>query len=203
MSNKDPLLERLMFPYGVKPGTPHLDPFGNPRTNPLDPVGVATPEEAARQKAQYQNPVPILFPRHMAAPEGAETVDINRLALFAAAELNTTLLEFTCPEGATTVFYGYAVFTDAVAASNVLFTPTVDGKRIMAYHGDPLDNFKINLSITGDLSNVAMKACQVFLQPKQTLRWVCSNFGPQASLGVRMAGYLDFGQRLTSSKIGG
>lgn len=187
----------------VGPAGPKLDPFGDTRTNPLDPVITADPCEAAAQKAQYDNPVPILFPRYLAAPEGAETVDIRRIAVLNPGE-SFTLFTFTCLPGTTTMFYGYALYTDALNNADVQWVPTVDNRRILAYHGDPADNYKINLALGVDLTEAALIPCQVIMQPGQVLAWqVINTGGAQVSMGVRMKGYLDVGQRLTSSKIGG
>lgn len=192
------------FVQGVAaPGTPKRDPFGDNRRNPFDAVLAATPEEAAADKGRYSNPTPILLPRYTTAPEGAETVDIRRIAVLDPGE-SFTLYEFTCQPGTTTVFFGYALYTDALDNADILWLPTLDSRRILAYHGDPADNYKINLALGIDLSQANLIPCQVFMQPGQILRWQVTNNGSaQASMGVRMSGYLDVGQQLTSSKIGG
>ena len=188
---------------GVKPATPKLDPFGNPRTNPFDAVVPATPDEAAANKAQYDNPTPILLPRYTTAPEGAETVDIRRIAVLNPGEV-FDLFTFTCLPGTTTVLFGYALYTDVLSNTDLQWLPTIDSRRILAYHGDPADSYKINLALGIDLSQAALIPCQVIMQPGQVLKWQVSNLGPsQVSMGVRMTGYLDVGQRLTASKIGG
>lgn len=203
MDSKRGLTDNLMWPLG-KPGTPQTDTFGNSRLSPFDAVVPVSRSEADAQKTQFDNPVPVLFPRHMAAPEGAETLDMRRLAVMNAGEVNYTLFSFTCPEGATTMLYSYAIFTDAINAADILFLPLLDGQRILGYHGDPADNFKINLAVGADLAQQSLIPCQIFMQPKQKLTWVLSNSGAQpASMGVRMVGYIDFGQRLTASKLGG
>lgn len=205
MDKKKPpgLIEQLMWPLGQKPGTPKLDSFGNPRTNPFDAVIPMDRAQAHSQKERYDNPTVTVPARHLAAPEGAETVDIRRLSLTIPGD-NFNIIEFTCPQGATTVFYKYVLFTDAVVASTILFEPTLDNKRILAYHGDPQNNYVINLAVGIDLADQSSIPCQIFMYPGQVLRWrVENNATNPLSMGVRMIGYLDYGQRLTSSKLGG
>lgn len=180
-----------------------MDSRGNVPSSPFNSVVTSTPQEAADQKGQYDNPIPVLFPRYLAAPEGAETVDMRRIAVLNPGE-TFSLFSFTCPPGCTTVLYNYALFTDALNNADVSWLPTLDGRRILAYHGDPADNFKINLAVAVDLGAAALIPCQVFMQPNQVLSWQVTNTGlAQISMGVRMNGYLDVGQRLTASKIGG
>lgn len=185
------------------PAGAQADPFGNARTNPFDVVMSSTLEEAQNKKELYDNPIPVVFPRYLAAPEGAETVDIRRIAVLNPGE-SFQLFTFQCLPGSTAIFYNYALFTDALDNASILWLPTVDGRRILAYHGDPADNYKINLSVGIDMSQAALIPCQVIMQPGQILSWTVTNSGAaQVSMGVRMVGYLDVGQRLTSSKVGG
>jgi hypothetical protein len=197
------LYEQLFFSNTPAPAGAKADPFGNAVTNPFNPVVTSCPDEADARKSAYDNPVPVIFPRYLAAPEGAETVDIRRIAVLNPGE-SIKLFDFTCLPGSTAIFYNYALFTDALNNADVLWNPAVDGRRILAYHGDPADNYKINLSVGVDMSQAALIPCQVIMQPGQVLSWQITNFSAvQVSMGVRMVGYLDVGQRLTSSKIGG
>lgn len=179
------------------------DASGNPVGNPFSSVVSADPATANSLANRYANPVPVLFPRYLAAPEGAETVDIRRIAVLNAGE-SISLYSFTCLPGTTTVFFNYALFTDALNNADLLWLPTVDKRRILAYHGDPADSYKINLAVGIDLSQAALIPCQVIMQPGQILNWqITNNSANQISMGVRMVGYMDVGQQLTSGKIGG
>lgn len=202
-NDKRSLFEHFILGNRPSPAGAQADPYGNARTNPFDAVFPSTAEEAAQKKLQYDNPVPVVFPRYLAAPEGAETVDIRRIAVLNPGE-SYQLMTFQCLPGSTAIFYNYALFTDALDNANILWLPTVDGRRILAYHGDPVDNYKINLAVGIDMSQAALIPCQVIMQPGQILSWQVTNTGgTQVSMGVRMVGYLDVGQRLTSSKVGG
>lgn len=202
MANNDrPLWETFL--RGAPVGSAKLDPLGNTRTNVFDSIVTSTAEEAKAIKQAYDNPVPVLLPRYTTAPEGAETLDMRRIAVLTAGEV-FDLWSFTCPPGTTVVIYGYAMYTDAIANTDLQWLPTLDGRRILAYHGDPADNFKMNLALGIDMSQAALIPCQVFMQPGQVLSWRVSNLSTsQVSMGVRMTGYLDIGQRLTASKVGG
>lgn len=204
MNNKRSLFNPLQQGQAPYSGTPKRDPFGDNRTNIFDAVITADGTDSAATKTRYDNPVPVLFPRTRSAPEGAETVDIRRIAVLAPLE-SITLFSFTCNPGTTSVFFGYALFTDALSNGDVLWLPTIDNRRILAYHGDPATGYTINLAIGIDLSEAASIPCQIFMQPGQVLRWQITNQSVtnQVSMGVRMTGYLDVGQQLTSSKIGG
>ncbi len=199
-NNERPLWDQ--FIQGAQ-GSAKLDPFGNPRNNVFDPVVTSSPCEADKIKKAYDNPVPVLLPRYTTAPEGAETFDGRRIAVLNPLEV-LDLWTFTCPPGTTVVLFGYAMYTDAIANTDLQWLPTLDGRRILAYHGDPADNFKLNLAVGIDMSQAALIPCQVFMAPGQVLKWTVSNLSAaQVSMGVRMSGYLDIGQRLTSSKVGG
>lgn len=203
MEKKPGLVETLMWPLGQKAGSAQLDAYGNPITNPFQPVLPASRSVVDELKQKYNNPLVTVPARHLAAPEGAETVDPRRLSLTVPGD-DFILWQFQCPNGATTVFYRYVLFTDAVNAANIEFVPTIDGNRILAYHGDPNNQYKMNLSIGIDLAEESSIPCQIFMQPGQILAWRVINNAPNpVSMGVRMMGYIDFGQRLTSSKIGG
>jgi len=201
---KPGLIEQIMWPNGRPIGAgAKLDAFGDPIVSPFQPVTPASREETTLLKQKYDNPTIVAPARHLGAPEGAETVDPRKLDLTVPGD-DYILWSFQCPAGATTVFYRYVLFTDAVDASTIEFIPTIDGRRILGRHGDPTDNLKLNLAVGIDLAEESSIPCQVFMQPGQIVRWRVINNAPNpVSMGVRMIGYLDYGQRLTSSKLGG
>ena len=145
----------------------------------------------------------IQFPRHLFVPEGAESVDI-RAAFSVTAGTSLDILKFVAPPGARTYFLGYAIFNDALLFANVNFIPTVNGSRILKYHGDPQNNFKIALASTIDLGNNALSPIQLALNPGEILNWrVINNEAVDVVMGVRMVGYVDSSNTRTNLRFGG
>jgi hypothetical protein len=143
------------------------------------------------------------FPRHLYVPEGAESVDISR-AFSVSAASSLDILRFVAPQGAKTYFLGYAIFCDALLFSSVDYVPTVNGSRILKYHGDPQSNFKIALGNTVDLGNNAMRSCQLALNPGEILNWrVTNNDVVDIVMAVRMVGYVDSSNTRTNQRFGG
>jgi len=187
------------------PGTPHLSPFGDARGNPLDAVLPTTKDVVDKVMNAYENPVPVLFPRTQAAPEGARTLDYVRYLTVASGATPVDLYQFTCKDGMTTVIFGYGLYTNAAIGADIEWYPTVDGKRVLQFHGVP------NASGLGRLvypvGNVEQLAhlvqCQIILEPKQVFKWQVRNTsGAPVIMAARTIGYVDASQRLTSTKFG-
>ncbi len=149
-------------------------------------------------------PVRVEFPSHLYIPEGAQNIDLRRLATIPAATVNDVIMRFKCPAGAITRFIGYAIFNDGALASDFSFLPNVDGARVFPYHGDPLDNYRISLGLAPDFGSNSVIPCQLALMPEQEIVWYVSNASAVAvDMGVRMIGYFDSTQRLTTPSFGG
>lgn len=145
----------------------------------------------------------VQLPRHLFVPEGAESVDI-RAAFSVTAGTSLDILRFVAPPGARTYFLGYAIFNDALLFANVNFIPTVNGSRILKYHGDPQSNFKIALASTVDLGNNALSPIQLALNPGEILNWrVINNEAVDVVMAVRMVGYVDSSNTRTNLRFGG
>lgn len=208
MKNKRPLFGRESSgtnQVGVSNalGTPKRDTFGNSRPHFLDAVVPATPQETFDQEFAYEQPVPVLLPRHYWAPEGASTINFQKTISVPNAPGFVPLFNFTCPSGSTTVFSQYALFTTAASLTPIVWQPVVNGSRVFAYHGDPTANFQLNAPTGPDLSDISLVSCQLLLETNETISWTVKNTsGAAVQMGVRMVGYIDMGQRLTSSKFG-
>jgi hypothetical protein len=145
----------------------------------------------------------VQLPRHLFVPEGAESVDIRR-AFSVTAGTSIDILRFVAPPGARTYFLGYAIFNDALTFANVDFIPTVNGSRILKYHGDPQSNFKIALASTVDLGNNALSPIQLALNPGEVLNWrAVNNETVDVVMAVRMVGYIDSTNTRTNLRFGG
>jgi len=139
---------------------------------------------------RMMNPFKVSFPTNYYNPVGADSFDIRALDVFAANETKV-LFEYKAKEGQTIKFIKYGVFTNTVAADNFELIPTIDGKRILNYHGDPTLDFAINLSIGPDLTENCMIPCDFDLKTDQTLRIVCKNKqAVSTEIGARFRGYL-------------
>ena len=115
------------------------------------------------------------LPRHLFIPEGAASIDFRRLATIGAASVKQLLMRFTAPPGSVTRFISYGIFNDGLSAADYEFLPLVDGARVFPYHGDPMDNYKISLGLSPDLSNAALIPCQLTLIPNQVLELYLKN----------------------------
>jgi hypothetical protein len=192
------------------PGTPQLDPFGNARGNPLDPVIPGTLRDQRRIRDSYENPVPVLLPRTSVAPEGARTICFITGAVVGPGA-TSDLLNFVCKPGATTVFYSYStILQDFTPAPQALWIPTVDGRRVLQYHGAPgpgQDGSPCNIVAPIEILTPGFcgpaATCQIILEPGQVFRWQGQNLtGAPLFIAIRMEGYVDMSQRLTASKFG-
>lgn len=143
------------------------------------------------------------FPNHLFVPSSAQSVNILRLANVPSGT-TTDLIVFTAIKGTKTKFIGYAVFCDALMFSLINFVPTVNGKRIFPFHGDPQLNYKIGLGLGPDFSNNNLVPCQLDMQPGDVLRWTFTNNDTvDVAAGVRMIGYVDSTTLNTIGRVGG
>lgn len=207
MSDKDKRPHRLTSPLfgarsGMTPAGARLGPYGNPSDDLLRPV-IPADKKIIDQIQQQQLEIIAQPPRHIEAPLGAETLDIRRALVLTPATIDQELVSFTCPEGANVFITDYAVYTDAASASLIDFRPVRNGQRVLAYHGDPNDNYRINLSIADNLADYALIKCQIVLTPGQTITWLATNLDiVNYTFAVRMKGYFDF-SRSSTAKMGG
>jgi hypothetical protein len=208
VNNRYPLFGRNSKGTSQPVGTPKLDNFGNPKSSLFAPVTPISPEMAEEIKNTYEFPIPVILPRQSHAPEGARTVDLRRLVTVANGG-TSQVVNMSCLPSATLVFLKYALVLPSGGFPNVTWSPTVDGKRVLQYHGDqgvsggaqPMTT--LNISTGNDFSAVSLVDCQLLLQPGQNMSWnVTNNSGAPIQMGVRLVGYLDLSQQLLSSKFG-
>lgn len=148
--------------------------------------------------------VQVDFPRHLFIPEGAQSIDITRVCLALPGTINEELMSFTAPDGGITNFIAYGVFTDAEFAQFVEFSPRVSDLRVFPFHGDPNNNFRINIGTGPDLSNNSLKSAHIVIQPRQTFRWLVTNTDTLTrTMGVRMTGYFLSSQTIETTRFGG
>jgi len=175
--------------------------------NPLafaDAVSASGKEDQEKRlEMSGKMPTAVSLPDHLFIPRTGQSVDIRRLANVLPAT-STELIVFTAPPGQKTKFIGYGVFSDALLFNLVNFIPTVNGKRIFPFHGDPQVNYKIALGVAPDLSNNAMINCQLDMNPGEVLKWTFFNNDVVAvAAGVRMVGYVDVTVTRTAGRFGG
>lgn len=179
--------------------------FGNQK--PFQAVGTINPDQLRKEHQQIDNRMaqPVRLPPHLFIPEGAEALDLRRVADIAAGTVNPfKFMEFECPQGATCHFISYAIYSDGGLANLQEFIPRVDERRVFPYQGDPQDNFKINLGLAPDLSNNALIQCQLTLNPGEKLQWYLVNAnGVDIAMGVRMFGYIDRSMTRVQGRTGG
>jgi hypothetical protein len=145
----------------------------------------------------------VLLPENHFSPDGADTFDI-RVVGNLSPNSTEILLEYTAQDSQTIRFIRYGLYTNIVPAVNVDFFPTKNGSRILRYHGDCNDDFKLNLSVGPDLSENSLIPCDIVLMPGQTVRWTVKNNGDVPSdVGVRMRGYLITANNTGNRAFGG
>lgn len=179
--------------------------YGNQK--PFEAVGTVNADQLTKQQQQLDNRLatPVRLPPHLFIPEGAEALDLRRVADIAAGTSTPfKFLEFECPQGATCHFISYAVYSDGNLANLQEFIPRVDGRRVFPFQGDPEDNFKINLGLAPDLSNNSLIQCQLTINPGEKLQWFLVNqSGVDIAMGVRMVGYIDKSMTRVQGRTGG
>lgn len=137
----------------------------------------------------FSGEIKIKIPENLVNPEGSKIVDISRLQTIASGDTET-ILEIIAKKSETFRFIRYGFFNNKVLASEVEFFPTINGNRILEYHGDPMQNFKLYLSLGDNLAESNLIYCDIVLLPGQKLEWKAKNSGgAEGEFGVRMRGY--------------
>jgi len=141
----------------------------------------------------------LVFPRHLFCPKGSEPVDW-RSAIIVPALTTTPLsvFKYTAKSSEFFTFLGYSLYNDSSLAEDIEFFPTINGQRILRYHGDPDNNFKLNFSMGQDLSNINIVNCNFRLNPNEEIEWKVVNRSNSTSrMGVRLTGFLENSYRET------
>jgi hypothetical protein len=162
-----------------------------------------TTKAEQRQTSGQVQPVNVNFPDHLFIPKGSRSIDIRRVLNVPTATVDFEILRFEAPPGSVTRFIAYSIFNDGSNGANYNFKPLVDGSRILPFHGDPMDNYRIYLGLGPDMSDGTMIGCELMLQPGQILQWlITNNSGVDTSMGVRMKGYFDASQKRVTGNFG-
>ena len=160
-------------------------------------------ENQAANSANIETPLNVSLPPNLFVPESAQSVDIRRLAQVPPGT-STDLIVFTAPQSVSTMFIGYAIFSDAFDFNLINFLPTVNGSRIFPFHGDPQLNYKIGIGLAPDFSSGSLIPCQLKMNPGEVLRWTFTNNDVVAvAAGVRMSGYVDSSIVRKNPRFGG
>jgi hypothetical protein len=139
---------------------------------------------------RMKNAFSVNLPENHYAPEGADSFDIRVVGII-DPESKETLLSYKALDSQTIRFIRYGIYTNIVPGQNVDFFPTKQGSRILRYHGDCNDNFKLNLSVGPDLTENSLIPCDIILRPGEVLEWkVVNNGAVKSDVGVRMRGFL-------------
>jgi hypothetical protein len=171
---------------------------------------VPTSDGKQQQKRQEQvssGDIVLELPNHLFIPSTAQSINIMRLADVSPG--TTDLIVFPGPSykilrGTKIKFIGYCIFSDALSFNLVNFVPTLDGKRLFPFHGDPQSNYKIGLGLGPDFGNENLIPCQLDMQVGQVLKWTFTNSDVvTVAAGVRMVGYVDSSIITTPGRVGG
>lgn len=139
---------------------------------------------------RLSNPFKVILPSNHFNPVGTDSFDIRALDVFLAGE-KKTLMSYVAKDGQTIRFIKYGFYNNVVKADDVRLFPTINGNRILRYHGDPNQDFAINLSVGPDLTEDSLIYCDFELKSGQKLEIVAENLsGVQVDIGGRFRGYL-------------
>lgn len=191
--------------------TDPFDPYAQTNQDPFTgtPTAYSDAQQALSSQPQQASTTIVQshvksFPDHLYVPKGSQSLDIRRLVSMAAFSVDEEVFRFQAPRGQRVWFLGYSIFSDGELASTQEFIPRVNGNRVFPYHGDPNDNFRINLGLGPDMSNQNVIHCQLPLEPTQVLTWSFTNSNAvPIAMGVRMIGYLDSANNQDSTRVGG
>ena len=134
-------------------------------------------------------------------PSDAESLDIQELCDIAGTDIGNTpvshrLMTLKAKENETIVITHYAIYTDALNASDVEFIPLLNDNRTLKLHGRPDDALKpkkysMSVGLCPDLSEQSLRRALITLAPLQTLTWDVFNYSSNARpMGVRVKGYV-------------
>lgn len=164
---------------------------------------VAKDMAAVQRAPTDEKPTKVELPYHLYIPNDAQGIDIRRLCVIKAGT-QEDLLHFQAPASGIVRFINYGVFSDGEFSTDQEFVPKVNGVRVLPFHGDPDNNYKINLGLAPDLSNNSLIQCQLALKPNDILYWTLINNSTfDVPMGVRMVGYLDNTMLRSNERFGG
>lgn len=134
-------------------------------------------------------------------PSDAETLDIQELCEVAGTESGVSpvahrLMTIKAKENETIVITHYAIYTDALNASDVEFIPLLNDNRTLKLHGRPDDaskpkKYSLSVGLCPDLSEQSLRRALITLAPLQTLTWDVYNYSSNSRpMGVRVKGYV-------------
>lgn len=161
-------------------------------------------DEKYKRMISAEMPHPVALPKHIFLPEDSQSLEFRVLVLVPDTTVGT-IFTFTAPPDATTMFTSYNIV--ASPASNLtgsFFTPFVNKIRVLPYHGNPDNKFRMDVSSTaGDFSDTPTK-CVLQLQPGDVLTWTfTNNSGDDVNAAVVMSGYIDTSTTRKMGRFGG
>lgn len=172
------------------------------KTASQDPSQVVTNEERRNLKGGDEG-MPVAFPENFYPPVNSTSFDPRKL-INVPAGTRRTVLQYTAEEGQSIVILKYGLFTDALDADLVEFKVTIDGKKVLRYHGDPSNNFRLSLSLGANLNENNMIPCNLYLKPRQTIKIeAINNDAVDVPMGARLSGYVDSSIKRKSRSFGG
>lgn len=191
--------------YSANPYANYDDPFALQQQRPeqiFQASAIASQKDIEKRQADSNiDPTAVSLPPHLFIPSDAQSVDIRNLVSVPPAT-TVDILDFRGRQGGYVKFIGYAIFNDALLLSSIDLIPLVNGARVLPFHGNPNDNFKMGLGLSPDLS--VLIPCQLDLQPQDRLIWRFTNNGVvDVSVGVRMNGYYSQSTQRKVGRFGG
>jgi hypothetical protein len=162
---------------------------------------------AAITRSGGQAPTPEIdiksLPYNHYTPAWARTFEFKKLTEVPANAGKLLLFEFKVPSGMTLVWTHYALFNDAFTTASY-FDITVNNAKVLKFHGDPADDFKLSLGNNASLDESALNEANIIVREGETIRWfVINDDDVKVTMGVRMKGFIDNSSKIKSHRFGG
>ena len=144
------------------------------------------------------------LPTNLFTPQWARSFYFRKLTEVPANNGKELLFEFTVPKGMTLVWTHYALFNDAFTTELSYFDVTINNNKVLKYHGDPADDFKLSLGGNASLDQAGLFEANIRILSGQTVRWyVINDDNVDVTMGVRMKGYIDNSNKTQTTRFGG
>lgn len=146
----------------------------------------------------------IKLPINHFTPEDGTTFDFRKLAIVSTGTINGELFSFEVPKGYNMLWTHYALFNDALLATDTEFIPTINRNKVLKFHGDPSDNFRLHLGANAFMDDDSLYEANIAMRPSHIIRWgVTNTSGVDVVMGVRMKGVIDNSGKTLGKRFGG
>lgn len=130
------------------------------------------------------------FPLHLYPMSTCETFDVRKNVLLTTPDLSADLIDYEIPKGSIAVWRAYSLFTNCPSGITATFDVLKNGIKAFKYHGDSLNDFKITLALSNDLSQEIDALVWLRGGDRIQVRATLSANPTSANVGARIKGWL-------------